>query len=177
MSIYIYIAESLDGYIAKEDRDIEWLNEIPNPEKSDYGFSEFMNKIDALIMGRNTFEKVLSFNTWPYNKPVFIFSNTLNKIPDELKGKCEIVNGDPKDILEDLINKNYLNIYIDGGKTIQSFLKEDLIDEMIITKIPILLGKGIKLFGSIPEILKFTHFNTMVYNNSLVQIHYKRERN
>ena len=92
MSNIVYIATSIDGYIAKKDGGLDWLNEVPNPDKSDFGFSNFMDSIDAIIMGRNTFEIVLSFGEWPYNKPVFVLSNTLKTVPDNLKNKAEILN-------------------------------------------------------------------------------------
>jgi len=176
MTNYIYIATSLDGFIATSDGKIDWLNEIPNPENSDYGFAEFMNSIDALVMGRKSFEKVLPFDSWPYNKPVFVLSNTLTTLPENMADKAEIINGDLHDIIKKLNEQGYSKLYIDGGRTIQNFLKEDLIDEMIITKIPILLGKGIPLFGEIDQRLKFKHMRTEVFNNSLVMSYYSRDR-
>ena len=82
MANYVYIATSLDGFIADKDGGLDWLMEIPNPDKSDYGFAEFMNTVDALLMGRKTFEIVVSFGQWPYTKPVFVLSNSLKEIPD-----------------------------------------------------------------------------------------------
>jgi dihydrofolate reductase len=176
MTNYIYIATSLDGFIATIDGGIDWLNEIPNPEQSDYGWAEFMSGIDAIVMGRNTFEKVLTFGSWPYDKPVFVLSGSLPKIQKAVVGKAEIVNGDLHELIKGWNERGYNNIYIDGGRTIQSFLKEDLVDEMIITKIPILLGDGIPLFGKLPQSMKFIHNKTEIYNNSLVMSHYTRDR-
>ena len=102
MTNYIYIATSLDGFIATEDGRLDWLEELPNPEKSDYGFAEFINSIDAIVMGRNTFEKVLTCDRWVYEKPVFIFSNTLTKLPEHLLGKAEIINGEIERIIAQL---------------------------------------------------------------------------
>lgn len=174
MANYVYIAQSLDGYIATSDGGVEWLNEIPNPEKSDFGFSEFIGKIDALVMGRNTFELVLTFGSWSYEKPVFVLSNTLTKIPDYLTRKVELVKGTPKEIVKTLTSRDFHNLYIDGGQTIQSFLREDMIDEMIITTIPILLGNGIPLFGELTQSIKFNHIKTSILNKSLVMSHYSR---
>ena len=175
MANIIYIATSLDGFIATSDGGIEWLNEIPNPEQSDYGWSEFISGIDAILMGRNTFEKVLTFGSWPYEKPVFVITNSLEELPEDFVGKAEIVKGSIKDVIDRLNRRGYINIYVDGGKVIQSFLAEDMIDEMIITKVPILLGKGIPLFGEQEQSLMFTHTKTEIYNNSLVKSHYARE--
>ena len=176
MSNYVYIATSLDGFIATSDGGLDWLNEVPNPDKTDYGFADFMDSVDALVMGRNTFEKVLTFGEWFYTKPVFVLSNSLTEIPENLIGKVEIVKGDVQDLVKNLNSQGYKNLYIDGGKLIQGFLKEDLIDELIINKIPILLGKGIPLFGDIDQKLKFKHTKTEVFNDSLVMSRYLRDR-
>lgn len=178
MSNTVYIATSIDGYIAREDGTIDWLMELPNPDNSDYGFSVFLERIDGIIMGRKSFETVLGFKEWPYpkTKPIFVLSNSLDELPGNLPVKVEIVRGELKRIIEILKDKGINNLYIDGGKTIQSFLKEDLIDEMIITRIPILLGSGIPLFGINNLELKFEHAGTEVYNNMLVRSKYLRKR-
>ena len=176
MPNFVFIATSLDGYIAKTDGSLDWLFEIPNPDVLDFGYNDFINKIDAILMGRITFEKVLTFGSWPYNKPVFVISNSIKQIDKELKGKVEIVSGELKSILMKLNERGIKNIYIDGGKTITNFLKEDLIDELIITRIPVLLGNGLPLFNKSNIELKFEHIKTDVYNNDLVQSHYKRNR-
>ncbi len=150
--------------------------EIPNPDKSDYGYADFIKGIDALVMGRNTFEKVLTFGEWSYVKPVFVLSNTLIELPESVASKAEIIKGDLKNIISQLEVKGDSNFYIDGGKVIQSFLKEDLIDEMIITRIPVLLGKGISLFGENDSILKFKHTKTEIFNETLVRSNYVRVR-
>ncbi|ACK64724.1 bifunctional deaminase-reductase domain protein [Rippkaea orientalis PCC 8801] len=176
MTNYVYIATSLDGFIATSNGGLEWLEELPNPEQSDYGYAEFMKSIDAIMMGRNTFEKVLTFAQWVYNKPVFILSNSLTKLPDDILDKAEIIKGDIKKLISQLNQKGYKNLYIDGGQVIQSFLQEDLIDEIIITRVPIILGKGVSLFGEREKPLKFRHQKTQIYNNILVKSHYIRER-
>ena len=176
MTNFVYIATSIDGFIATNDGGVDWLNDIPNPEQSDYGFTKFMSGIDAIIMGRNTFEQVITFGTWPYDKPVFVLSNTLTEIPNGYESKVKIVSGDLNELINILHEKGYSNLYVDGGKTIQNFLKEDLIDAMIITKVPILLGDGIPLFGKLTQSMKFEHINTEVINYSLVMSYYNRDR-
>ncbi|MFO7891460.1 MAG: dihydrofolate reductase family protein [bacterium] len=151
MTNYIYKATSLDGFIADKHGGIDWLTEIPNPDKSDYGFAEFMDLIDAVVLGRKTFEQVLSFGQWPYTKPVFVVSSSLQKLPDHLAGKAEIIKGEPEEIVDQLHLMGFNDLYIDGGRTIQNFLQADLIDTMIITSIPVLLGEGISLFGSLDQ--------------------------
>ncbi|MEM1254496.1 MAG: dihydrofolate reductase family protein [Cyanobacteria bacterium P01_H01_bin.21] len=177
MANYVYIATSLDGFIATPDGGVEWLDEIPNPDQSDFGYAEFMARVDAIMMGRNSFEKVLTFGAWPYEKPVFVLSNTLKQVPDDLVDTVEIVsNGDLKTLVEHLDKRGYHHLYIDGGRTVQSFLAEDLIDELIITRVPIVLGNGIPLFGSLTGALRFKHQKTEIFNNMLVKSAYIRLR-
>jgi len=176
MAVYVYVATSLDGFIATSDGGVDWLMEIPNPDQSDYGFAEFMSGVDALVMGRNTFETVLSFGSWPFTKPVFVLSRTLEGVPDDIVGKAEIVSGPLSTLLAGLKERGYQNLYVDGGNVIQSFLAEDLVDEMIITRIPILLGEGIPLFGRLTKRLKFEHKRTELLNETLAKSYYVRIR-
>ena len=176
MKNIVYIATSIDGYIATPEGGLDWLENLPNPGNNDFGFNDFMNTIDAIVMGRNTFEKVLLFGSWPYNKKVFVLSNTLKVIPEKLSEKAEIVSGDIPDIVSKLNKNGFSNLYIDGGKTIQSFLKFDLIDEMIISNVSLLLGKGIPLFAFLNEPIDFIVKKTNKVNENLVQTHYIRQR-
>lgn len=176
MANIVYIAASLDGYIARKDGSVDWLNEVPNPDNDDFGFEEFLHRIDAIVMGRKTFEMVVSFGSWPYEKPVFVLSHTLNSVPEGYEDKAEIIQGDLQGILASLHEKGYQNLYIDGGKTIHGFLEQDLIDEIILTTFPVLLGSGVPLFTEMNEELKLGHLRTEVFNNYLVQSHYKRMR-
>ncbi len=170
----VYIATSMDGYIADRNGGLEWLSSVPNPGGLDFGWKDFMNRIDALIMGRVTFETVLGFNGgWPYNKPVFVISNTLKTISSELTGKVEIIRGPLEDSVEKLNNMGYENIYVDGGKTTQNFLRAGLIDELIITTIPVLLGGGTPLFGKLPDKIHLRHVKTEIFLNAIIQSHYK----
>lgn len=174
---YVFIAKSLDGYIADRDGGIDWLNSIPNPDGNDMGYNAFMEKVDALLMGRATFDKVLSFGIpWPYEKPVFVASNSLKTLPDELTGKVEIVKGNVSDMLNHINNKGFEKLYIDGGNLIQSFLCEDLIDEMILTTIPVLLGGGFPLFGELSKLLEFEHIKSEVFLEAITQDTYNRKR-
>jgi dihydrofolate reductase len=174
MANIVYIATSLDGYIAKKDGDINWLHEIDNPNGDDFGYSEFVKTIDALVMGRNTYEKVLSFGgDWPYPKKVFVLSNSLKEVDPSLSDKAEIISGDLKEVVSSLANKGFNNLYIDGGATIQNFLKEDLIDEIHITRVPIILGDGIPLFKSQNFDIKLQHLRTKSFDNGLVQSKYR----
>lgn len=174
---YVFIARSLDGYIADKDGGIDWLHSIPNPGNEDMGYNAFNDQIDAIVMGRNTFEVVLGFNIpWPYTKPVFVVSSTLESLPEDLNGKVELVKGALSDILQHIHKKGNTKLYIDGGSLVQSFLREDLIDELIITTIPILLGGGIPLFGELPTPMELKHVKSKVFLNAITQDTYRRIR-
>lgn len=167
----VFIATSLDGYIADSKGNIDWLHSFPNSkESSDMGYGEFMNSVDALIMGRTTFETVAGFDIpWPYEKPVYVLSSQLKEVPNELKGKVELVTGTLQEILHQIYTDGYHHLYIDGGKTIQSFLREALIDEITITVLPILLGRGIPLFGELDEPQRYACVHSRVFDNGVVQ--------
>jgi dihydrofolate reductase len=173
---FVYIATSIDGYIATSDGGIEWLHEQPNPDNCDYGYSEFISNIDALVMGRHTFEKVMTFYEWPYDKKVFVLSTMLSEVSADMIGKVEFITGTPYEVQSSIRAKGFDNLYIDGGQVVQSFLAADLIDELIITRIPILLGNGIPLFGDLAQPLKLVHNHTKVYDNALVKSFYSREK-
>lgn len=166
----VFIATSLDGYIADKEGKIDWLHSIPNPEGNNMGYSNFMSTVDALLMGRTTFETVLGFGIpWPYDKPVFVLSTTLSSVPKELNDKVFVVSGELRNILQEINSKGYKNLYIDGGKTIQGFLSEELIEEMTITIIPALLGGGTKLFGDLKIAQSFKCIETKIFLEQVVQ--------
>ena len=172
----VFIAKSLDGYIAGPNGELDWLELIPNPENKDLGFLSLMEEVDAIVMGRSTFDVVCNFDgDWPYSKPVFVLSNSLETIPENLADKATLLKGDLKEILGDIYHRGYGTLYIDGGRTIQNFLKEDLIDELRITTIPILLGSGFSLFGELKQSMEFVHLKSEVYLGQLVQNHYMRK--
>ena len=176
MSNTVFIATSLDGYIADKDGGLDWLQTIPNPENLDMGYVDLIDRIDALIMGRKTFDTVINFDIeWPYSKPVFVLSNSMKSIPKGYEGKAEPISGSLSDVVAAIHQKGHENLYIDGGVTIQNFLKEDLIDELIITVIPILLGGGTPLFGELSKPMEFEHVKTEVFLNAIVQNHYRRK--
>lgn len=176
--ISVYIATSLDGFIARENGDIEWLHNSGHGEVEkgeDFGYEKFMSTIDALVMGRNTYEKVLSFGgEWPYGKkPVFVLSTKGVEIPDKINDSVSSLSGTPGEIKEQLGKQGIHNLYLDGGITIQKFLNECLVDELIITKIPILIGTGIPLFGPLSKDVKLKHIQTYAFNNGFVQSRYE----
>jgi len=175
LKISAFIATSLDGFIARPDGNIDWLTdpayEIP---KQDFGYQNFMDSVDVLVMGRHTFEKVLTFDEWPYaGKPTVVLSNSQALIPDELSEKVEVMLGSPADVVGNLSRRGFRHVYLDGGLTIQGFLRDNLVDELTITRIPILLGQGLPLFGGMDHDIRFEHVRTTGYPNGFVQSMYR----
>jgi len=173
----VFIATSLDGYIADKNGRIEWLETIPEINTIDTGYVAFSSDIDALVMGRISFDTVCGFDIdWPYKKPVFVLSNTLSEIPEKFRDNAQLLKGDIAKILSTIHAQGYYRLYIDGGKLIQSFLKEDLIDEMIITTIPVLLGAGTPLFGDLEKQLYFECKESKLFLGAIAQNHFVRKR-
>jgi dihydrofolate reductase len=177
MMVKVFIAVSLDGYIADHHGSVDFLYKYPEPEGEDMGYHHFISTIDALVMGRKTFETVLTFGVeWPYSRPVYVWTSELKDIPSSLKDKVYLINGTPASIVEELSSLNHINLYIDGGKTIQSFLNEDMVDEMIITTIPVLLGSGIPLFSNTNKPLYFNCIESRSFSHGVTQSRYKRDK-
>ncbi|MCO7187433.1 MULTISPECIES: dihydrofolate reductase family protein [unclassified Pseudoalteromonas] len=176
MANIVFIATSLDGYIADKHGKLDWLRSVPNPDNVDTGFNSLMARIDAIVMGRNTFDMVMSFDCdWPYTKPVFVVSNMMTKVPQGFEEKVFLLKGEPKDIVDKLNAQGFNELYIDGGVTIQSFLQDDLIDEVVITRFPVLLGGGSPLFGELTQPLQFRVARSEIVLKDLVQTTYVRQ--
>ncbi len=173
----VYIATSIDGYIAKKDDGLDWLETFSPPPDNldeDYGFKKFLNQVDALIMGRNTYKIASSANMWPYEgKRVIVLSSTLSSVCD----RAEIYNGDIIHLIKKLYSEGIKNIYVDGGKTISQYLNEGLIDELIISIIPVILGSGIPLFNNILHDSWCHLVSSQSYSNGLVQLRYEVTNN
>jgi dihydrofolate reductase len=169
----VYVATSVDGFIARENGSIDWLP-VPGEGGEDYGYQEFMDSVDAIVMGRRTYETVMSFGSWPYGeKPVIVLSSRQVDISHGIEGKVETMSASPREVVWRLIERGFKHLYIDGGKTIQGFLREGLIDRIIITRVPILLGTGIPLFGLLPRDVMLRHIETRQFENGLVQSIYE----
>lgn len=175
MKASVYIATSLDGFIARENGDIDWLPGIDtSPAGEDYGYKEFMESVDVLVMGRSTYEKVLTFGGWPYGKkPIVVLSGRPVDIPKKLARTVTWMSGAPTEILANLSERGAKHAYVDGGKTIQRFLDADLIQQLIITRVPVLIGSGIPLFGPLNRDVHLRHVETRQFPNGLVQSKYE----
>ncbi|ADG69527.1 bifunctional deaminase-reductase domain protein [Planctopirus limnophila DSM 3776] len=176
MKCSVFIATSLDGYIAREDGRIDWLEEAHRsaPPGDDFGYQEFFDTVDVLILGRKTFETVWGFPEWPYGeKRVVVLSQTLHQLPADCPPSVRIASQAPAEIVKSLERESFRRAYVDGGSTIQSFLAAGLVSDLTITSIPILLGSGIRLFGPLPEDLPLIHESTRAYPNGFVQTTYR----
>lgn len=173
MKASVYIATSLDGFIARDDGSLDWL---PDPAGSDgdMGYQAFMDTVDVLVMGRNTYETVLGFGgEWPYgDKRVVVLSRTLTQLADSVPDTVTLMSGTPAEVVAELAESGAQHLYIDGGTVIQAFLWAGLIQELIITRIPVLIGSGIPLFGPLDNDITLQHVETQVFTNGLVQSKY-----
>ncbi len=172
----VYIATSVDGWIAKADGDIGWLQrpEYAGCEVAGVRYEDFIATVDVLVMGRRTFEKVLSFSDWPYGVlSVVVLSTHVLEIPQRLEGKVRWMGGDPKQVLVGLAAEGKKRVYVDGGATLQGFLREGLIDEIIVTYIPILLGDGIPLFGVLGQEIPLRFVSVAASACGFVQVRYE----
>jgi dihydrofolate reductase len=171
----VFIAMSLDGFIARKDGSLDWLDSATAtaPKGEDCGYQVFMDTVDVLVMGRNTYEKVLTFCEWPYKeKAVVVMSSQKIEIPARLQKTVSSSSEQPTDLCERLSAEGAKHLYIDGGVTIQRFLKAGLIDDITITLIPVILGEGIPLFGPINKELSLTHVGTQSFDFGCVQVKY-----
>lgn len=181
MKISVHIATSLDGLIARENGGLDWLPGAQEGDGADgdsgdedYGFKEFLDSVDVLVMGRNTYEAVLSFGQWPYgSKRVVVLASKPVEIPNGLAGTVESRSCSPAELVKDLAESGANHLYIDGGKTIQGFLNAGLIQEITITKIPVLIGSGIPLFGPLSADKRLNHLETRWFDNGFVQSRYQ----
>src|SRR5713101_4839207 len=165
----VFVCTSLDGFIARTNGDLDFL---PPGGGEPHGYDEFMATVDALVIGRKTFETVLTFDAWSYgDKPVFVLS-TRPLAPAPPDAVVERLSGAPSDIVSQLATRGIGHIYVDGGITIQRFLQAGLIQRLIITRVPVLIGTGIPLFGAVPSDIFLKHVGTRQYVSGLVQSEY-----
>jgi dihydrofolate reductase len=169
MTASVFVGTSLDGFIARPDGSFDFL---PADGGEPHGYDEFIASVDAIVMGRNTFEIVLAFPSWPYgNKRVVILSSRELDL-SAAGGMIEQMAGPPATVVAALAATGAHHLYIDGGITIQRFLEAGLIDRLIVTRVPVLIGEGIPLFGRLPHDIQLRHVMTRSYSSGLVQSEY-----
>jgi len=170
MTVSVFIGTSLDGFIARPNGDLDWL---PEGGGEPHGYNEFMAGVDALVIGRMTFEKVLTFEAWPYgDKRVVVLSSRPVDLSAAQGGVVEQMAGSPAEIVSRLAARGVEHLYVDGGITIQGFLRAGLVHRLIITRVPVLIGEGISLFGTLPRDIRLRHVATRHYPSGLVQSEY-----
>jgi dihydrofolate reductase len=174
MKVSVFIATSLDGFIAREDDSLDWLDQANKtvPAGEDCGYAAFMSSVDLLVMGRGTYEKVLTFGDWPYQKPVIVLSSQALNIPESLASRVEHSSETPQAIYKRLSEQRVKRIYLDGGITIQRFMAAGLLDDLTITSIPIILGKGKPLFAALNRDIPLTLVSSRSYPFGFVQTTY-----
>ena len=174
--IKLFIATTIDGFIAREGGSLDWLEEMPNPEGLDYGYGDFIADIDVVVMGRTTYEEILGFGVdWPYtNCDSFVVTSDKNyKVKTD---KTEVLNCIDITIIDKIKSNSKKNIWIiGGGKLISEFINLSLVDEMTLSLIPIILGKGIKLFTNNPSESNFQLLDVKSFNTGIVNLRYKKK--
>lgn len=171
-----FMATSLDGFIAREDGGLDWLDRANAqvPAGEDCGYASFMATVDALVMGRHTFEKVLSFPEWPYaDKPVWVLSRSLQVLPAGLPPSVRLLQATPAELVDLAAQQGWRRLYVDGGQTTQAFLAAGCLTDLTVTVIPVLLGRGRRLFGPAEHDVALTHIATQAYPFGFVQSHYE----
>ncbi len=170
MTASVFIGTSVDGFIARPNDDLDFL---PPGGGEPHGYNEFIASVDAIVIGRKTFEKVLTMGPWPYgDKRVVVLSSRPLDLSKATGGIVEQMAGTPAEIVSQLAATGAHHLYIDGGVTIQRFLRAGLIQRLIITRVPVLIGEGVPLFGALPHDIRLRHVATRHYPSGLVQSEY-----
>jgi dihydrofolate reductase len=164
----VFVGASLDGFVARSDGAFDFLPDNPEP----HGYDEFFATVDAMVMGRKTYETALAFGSWPYgNKPVFVLS-TRPLTPAPPGAVVERVVGTPEEIMAQLAQRDIQHVYVDGGQTVQGFLRAGVIDRLTITRVPVIIGSGISIFGAVGHDIRLRHLTTRHFPSGLVQSEY-----
>ncbi|GAB3471211.1 dihydrofolate reductase family protein [Massilia terrae] len=171
---HVFIAKSLDGFIARADGDIGWLLARDDPAE-DHGYAAFIADKDLVVMGRGSYEKVCSFDPWPYQLPVLVLSARLagTPVPPARAGKVRFANRAPAALMDELASQGVRRIYLDGGQLVQSFLRAGLVADMVITTVPVLIGAGRPLFGALPRDVDLRLLSSRSFPSGLVQSTYR----
>jgi len=165
----VFVGTSVDGFIARVDGELDFL---PPGGGEPHGYDEFMATVDALVIGRKTFETVLAMGAWAYGGKSVIVLSTRPLAPAPPGALVERMSGDPAAIVATLEARGVRHIYVDGGVTIQRFLQAGLIQHLTITRVPVLIGAGIPLFGALQRDIVLRHVRTRQFASGLVQSEY-----
>lgn len=170
----LYIATSLDGFIARPNGSLDWLTSFPQPENGDYGYNDLLNSIGTIIMGRKTYDEILAFGIdWPYTG-YNTYVVTKNKSYKTKTPGTFTLNENLTTFVKNIKLKSEKDIWlVGGGELITAFINERLLDKMIISKVPVLLGDGIPLFAGKPEETKLKLINAQAFNTGLVNLTYE----
>ncbi|HXO88377.1 MAG TPA: dihydrofolate reductase family protein [Candidatus Acidoferrales bacterium] len=170
MTVSVFVGISVDGFLARPNGDLDFL---PAEGGEPHGYDEFIATVDALVIGRKTFETVLAFPEWPYgDKRVVVLSSRPLDFSTVRGGVVEQMAGSPAEIVSKLAASGAHRLYVDGGITIQGFLRAGLVERLVVTRVPVLIGAGIPLFGALPHDLRLRHVATQHYPSGLVKTEY-----
>lgn len=170
MTVSVFVGTSVDGFIARPNGDLDFL---PPGGGEPHGYNEFIATVDAIVIGRKTFETVLAMDEWPYgNKRVVVLSSSPIDL-SRAKDVVEQMSGSPAEIVSRLAASGAHHLYVDGGVTIQGFLRAGLVQRLVITHVPVLIGEGVPLFGILPHDIRLRHIATRHYPSGLVQSEYE----
>ncbi|MGB3279579.1 MAG: dihydrofolate reductase family protein [Pseudorhodobacter sp.] len=174
VTCHAFIATSLDGFIARPDGRIDWL-EAFNAPGEDHGYDAFIAEMDGIIMGRGTYETVLGFGQWPYSLPVIVMSQSLGveSIPDALADMIAICDMEPEALVAALSEEGWQKVYVDGGQVLQSFIRAGLLSDITLTQVPVLIGEGRPLFGTLPADVRLEHQGCVSFASGLVKTKYR----
>ncbi len=171
MMVSVFVGTSLDGFIARADGELDFL---PTGGGEPHGYDEFIASVDTIVIGRKTFETVLTMSPWPYGeKRVVVLSSRPVDLSAASGGKVEQMAGDPAQIVSQLAASGARHVYVDGGITIQGFLRAGLVQRLVITRVPVLIGEGIPLFGALPHDIRLRHVATRQFPSGLVSSEYQ----
>jgi dihydrofolate reductase len=178
MKTSVFVGASVDGFLARKNGDMDFLSEA---EGVPHGFEEFQATIDAYVMGRRTFDWIRGWmrrheNRWPFDKPVFVLSRSPSRVKIPSGARCERLQGRPKRVCAALARRGYRSLYVDGGRTIQEFLRAGCVDRLIVTRVPVLIGGGVPLFGALSHDVRLQHVKTRVIRQRFVQTEYRVRR-
>jgi dihydrofolate reductase len=170
MKVSVFVGISVDGFMARPDGALDFL---PPGGGEPHGYNEFIATVDALVIGRKTYETVLAFDEWPYGDKFVVVLSTQALANAPTGAKVERMSGAPSEIVSQLAARGIQHVYVDGGLTIQGFLRAGLVQRLTITRVPVLIGRGVPLFGALSHDIALKHVGTQQYASGLVKSEYE----